>query len=132
MPFVEFQARILFNPRESIFLTDRDDGSLRVKILDFGISKLLASDASIATSKEGLLGLTAAGLPVGMQIIGAEGEDLTTIEFARLLGAEIGGFLAPPDPLAARRSLVRVGNGREIRNCRPSGLATSVSRSVRE
>jgi amidase len=42
------------------------------------------------------LGLTAAGLPVGCQIIGAEGEDPTTIEFARLLGAEIGGFIAPP------------------------------------
>lgn len=36
------------------------------------------------------------GLPVGMQIIGAEGDDLTTIEFARLLAAEIGGFVAPP------------------------------------
>lgn len=43
------------------------------------------------------LGLTDAGLPVGMQIIGAEGEDLTTIEFARLLSAEIGGFVPPPD-----------------------------------
>ncbi len=43
------------------------------------------------------LGLTAAGLPVGMQIIGAEGNDLTTIEFARLLAAEIGGFVPPPD-----------------------------------
>ena len=42
------------------------------------------------------LGLTAAALPVGMQIVGAEGEDLTTIEFARLLAAEIGGFVAPP------------------------------------
>jgi amidase len=42
------------------------------------------------------LGLTAAGLPVGMQIIGAEGHDLTTIEFARLLAAEIGGFVPPP------------------------------------
>jgi amidase len=42
------------------------------------------------------LGLTAAGLPVGCQIIGAEGEDPTTIEFARLLAAEIGGFIAPP------------------------------------
>ncbi len=41
------------------------------------------------------LGLTEAGLPVGMQIIGAEGEDLTTIEFARLLAEEIGGFVAP-------------------------------------
>jgi amidase len=43
------------------------------------------------------LGLTAAGLPVGMQIIGAEGNDLTTIEFARLLAVEIGGFVPPPD-----------------------------------
>jgi amidase len=42
------------------------------------------------------LGLTPAGLPVGMQIIGAEGDDLTTIEFARLLAAEIGGFVPPP------------------------------------
>jgi len=43
------------------------------------------------------LGLTPDGLPVGMQIIGAEGDDLTTIEFARLLAAEIGGFTPPPD-----------------------------------
>src|SRR5579864_535935 len=42
------------------------------------------------------LGPTEAGLPVGMQIIGAEGEDLTTIEFARLCAAEIGGFTPPP------------------------------------
>ncbi len=42
------------------------------------------------------LGLTEAGMPVGMQVIGAEGEDLTTIEFSRLLAAEIGGFIAPP------------------------------------
>ena len=41
-------------------------------------------------------GTNAAGLPVGVQIIGAEGEDPTTIEFARLLAAEIGGFVAPP------------------------------------
>lgn len=42
------------------------------------------------------LGLTPAGLPVGIQIIGAEGDDLTTIAFARLLAAEMGGFVAPP------------------------------------
>jgi hypothetical protein len=29
-------------------------------------------------------------------IIGPEGEDPTTIEFARLLAAEIGGFAPPP------------------------------------
>jgi amidase len=37
------------------------------------------------------------GLPVGMQIIGAEGDDLTTIEFAKLLAAEVGGFVVPPN-----------------------------------
>jgi amidase len=42
------------------------------------------------------IGLTGEGLPVGIQIIGPEGEDPTTIEFARLLAAEIGGFVPPP------------------------------------
>jgi amidase len=42
------------------------------------------------------IGLTEAGLPVGLQIIGAEGEDRTTIEFARLLAAEVSGFVPPP------------------------------------
>lgn len=37
----------------------------------------------------------AGGLPVGLQIVGAEGEDPTTIEFARLLASEIGGFVPP-------------------------------------
>jgi amidase len=31
-----------------------------------------------------------------LQIIGGEGEDPTTIEFARLLADEIGGFTPPP------------------------------------
>jgi amidase len=43
------------------------------------------------------LGLTSGGLPVGVQIVGAEGDDLTTIGFARLLAGEIGGFAPPPD-----------------------------------
>jgi amidase len=42
------------------------------------------------------IGLTKEKLPVGLQIIGPEGEDATTIEFARLLAAEIGGFVPPP------------------------------------
>jgi amidase len=42
------------------------------------------------------IGLTREGLPVGLQIIGPEGEDSTTIEFAGLLAAEIGGFVPPP------------------------------------
>jgi amidase len=42
------------------------------------------------------IGFTEQRLPVGLQIIGPEGEDQTTIEFARLLAAEIGGFVPPP------------------------------------
>ena len=41
------------------------------------------------------IGLTGDGLPAGLQIIGREGEDPTTIEFARLLASEIGGFVPP-------------------------------------
>jgi serine/threonine protein kinase len=66
----------------NIFLTDRDDGSLRVKILDFGISKLLASEASITTSKEGLLELTQAGVALGTpQYMSPEqAQGLTTVD----------------------------------------------------
>jgi len=35
-------------------------------------------------------------LPVGVKIIGAYMQDKTTIEFARLLAAEMGGFRLPP------------------------------------
>jgi amidase len=38
----------------------------------------------------------AAGLPIGLQAIGAELHDRTTIEFARLVAQELGGFVPPP------------------------------------
>jgi amidase len=41
-------------------------------------------------------GLSGDGLPIGLQAIGAEFSDRTTIEFARLMAAEIGGFEPPP------------------------------------
>lgn len=41
------------------------------------------------------IGLTQAGLPVGIQIMGPFWEDATPIEFAALLAGEIGGFRAP-------------------------------------
>ena len=41
-------------------------------------------------------GLTPDGLPVGVQIAGAEFDDLTTLRVARLLADEIGGFVPPP------------------------------------
>ena len=36
------------------------------------------------------------GLPIGLQAAGAEFNDYTTIEFARLLAEELGGFVPPP------------------------------------
>jgi amidase len=41
-------------------------------------------------------GLSRDGLPIGLQIIGPEYGDRTTIEVARLLARELGGFRAPP------------------------------------
>ncbi len=41
-------------------------------------------------------GLSEDGLPIGLQAIGAAFDDRTTIEFARLLAQEIGGFQPPP------------------------------------
>ena len=41
-------------------------------------------------------GTSVAGLPIGLQAIGAEYDDLRTIDFARLLSEEIGGFVPPP------------------------------------
>ena len=41
---------------------------------------------------------TAAGLPVGMQIVAPMWEDATSIEFAGRLADAIGGFTPPPDP----------------------------------
>jgi len=41
-------------------------------------------------------GLAEDGLPIGIQAMGAEFSDRTTIEFARLMAQELGGFAAPP------------------------------------
>jgi amidase len=41
-------------------------------------------------------GLSNGGLPIGLQAIGAEYADRTTIEAARLIAEEIGGFAPPP------------------------------------
>ena len=41
------------------------------------------------------IGRSASGLPVGVQIIGPYLEDRTTIEFAKLLADELGGFSPP-------------------------------------
>ena len=42
------------------------------------------------------VGLSKSGLPVGVQIIGARFEDLTTIAFSRGLSELVGGLVVPP------------------------------------
>jgi amidase len=42
------------------------------------------------------VGMTPQGIPVGMQVIGAWHEDHTTIKFAELVEAELGGLVPPP------------------------------------
>ncbi|MDX5564299.1 amidase family protein [Streptomyces sp. ID05-04B] len=37
------------------------------------------------------------GLPVGLQVMGPGGGDLTTIKFAELLGRELEGYRPPPN-----------------------------------
>jgi amidase len=79
---------------------DRDRRLIRVngRMIRYGDQRFWAGLASLSylPASAAPIGLTAAGLPVGVQIIGAEAEDPTTIEFARLLAAEIGGFTPPP------------------------------------
>ena len=78
---------------------DRDQRLIPVngRMIPYGDQRFWAGLASLSylPSTAAPIGLTAAGLPVGLQIIGPEGEDATTIEFARLLANEIGGF-GPP------------------------------------
>ena len=40
-------------------------------------------------------GLSSEGLPIGLQAVSGEYQDYTTIEFAKLMANEIGGFRAP-------------------------------------
>ena len=56
-----------------------------------GIASLAGLPASVAP-----IGLTANGLPVGVQIVGAEYDDLTCIGFAQMLEREYYAFVPPP------------------------------------
>ena len=47
-------------------------------------------------STVGPAGIVPSGLPVGYQAIAAQGQDKTSIAFARLVEREFGGFTPPP------------------------------------
>jgi amidase len=56
-----------------------------------GYSGMVSLPSTVAPA-----GFTAAGLPVGVQIVGPQYADLTCIRFAQLLEREYQGFVAPP------------------------------------
>lgn len=92
-------------------IEDRDRGINAVVVRDFD----RAADARLARGERAPLlglpmtvallpnlpatavpaGLSKAGLPMGVQVIGGWMQDLTTLRFAGLLEREFGGFLPP-------------------------------------
>jgi amidase len=56
-----------------------------------GLSGVVFLPSSVAPA-----GLTASGLPCGMQMVAGHLHDRTAIEFARVMERELGGFVAPP------------------------------------
>jgi amidase len=69
------------------------------KMVPYGLQGIWAGPATVtgqpATAMP--IGLNPEGLPIGAQIIGPYLEDRTTLEFARLVEREFGGFIAPPN-----------------------------------
>jgi len=65
-----------------------------------GVATLGALPATVAP-----IGRTAAGLPLGLHIMGAQFDDLTTIAVAGLIEREFGGFRAPPPAAYATRQV---------------------------
>ena len=55
-----------------------------------GLPSLVYLPASVAP-----VGFTKSGLPCGIQIIGPHMQDLTTIQFAKLIETHLGGFISP-------------------------------------
>jgi amidase len=70
---------------------DGEDVPYLAQILWPGVASMLMQPATVAPIER-----TQAGLPIGVQIIGPYLEDRTTIEFARLIEREFGGFVPPP------------------------------------
>ena len=69
------------------------------KTMPYGLQGTWAGPATISGQPATAMpiGLSSEGLPIGVQIIGPYLEDRTTLEFARLVEREFGGFVPPPD-----------------------------------
>jgi amidase len=75
----------------TLMVNEHENSMLRGNLSWMAIATVSGLPATVAP-----VGLNDAGLPVGVQIIGAKFEDRTTIDFARGLSKLIGGFVAPP------------------------------------
>ncbi|HVS63965.1 MAG TPA: amidase family protein [Thermoanaerobaculia bacterium] len=79
-------------PRESRTLeVDGEERSYFEQIFWAGLATLSYLPSTVFPT-----GLSEQGLPIGLQAIGAELDDRTTIELARLVALELGGFTPPP------------------------------------
>ena len=78
-------------PQDRRYLVNGHDRSHAEQVFWGGYSGMAYLPATAAPA-----GFTPAGLPVGVQIIGPFGGDLTCLRFAQLLERELGGFVAPP------------------------------------
>ena len=103
----------------NLFLTTREDGSLHVKILDFGISKLVRPDA--ASSQSGATkGLTRAGTVMGTpqymspeQAQGLAVDPRTDVwSLAAVLYEALSGESAFPELATYEQTIIRIVTGR--------------------
>src|SRR5439155_2007444 len=77
---------------ERVILVNGQRASVTADLFWAGLSGLVYLPATVAPA-----GLTAKGLPVGVQIIGPQYGDKSCISFAGLLEEGYRGFVAPPD-----------------------------------
>jgi len=82
------------DPREFTARTLRVDGVERPYLENLSWPGLITM--ALLPSTVIPVGRTAAGLPVGVQIVGPYLEDRTTLAFARAAERELGGFVPPP------------------------------------
>jgi amidase len=85
-------------PPHSALPSDQRVAEFDGKAVSFRVQSSYAG-LSIMTGIPGTaipIGMSADGLPISIQVLGPYLEDRTTIEFARLVGQEIGGYQRPP------------------------------------
>jgi amidase len=85
-------------PHDDAFFYDRtlDIDGARTPYYRLSAIPALASLAGLPATVFPTGRFAESGAPIGLQVMGAYLEDWTTLEFAHLVEAEIGGFIAPP------------------------------------